>query len=96
MGWAACEGGGAFETNAVGSDTEVGNVTGRLRVEDRIEGLRIRVGGTLVWVGVMFVEDDGIELSEPSSFSFSLSFALSLSFLELGLGGGLWLRSSSR
>jgi hypothetical protein len=44
----------------------------------------------------MFVEDDGIELSEPSSFSFSLSFALSLSFLELGLGGGLWLRSSSR
>ena len=90
LGWRTCEVGSTFETNAVGSEAEVGNVTDRLR--DRIEGLRIRVGGKAVCVGVGLVE---VELSEASSFSLSLSFALSLSFLELGLGGGLLFMSSS-
>ena len=92
LGWRICEEGSTFETNAVGSEDEGGNVTDRLRVEDRIEGLRIRVGGRAVCVGVGLVE---VELSEASSFSLSLSFTLSLSFLELGLGGGLLFMSSS-
>jgi len=89
LGWGTCDEGGTFVANAVGSEAEVGNVTERLRVEDRMEGLRIRVGGKAVWVGVAFVKVDGTEQSETSSFSFSPSFALFLSFLELGLGGGL-------
>jgi len=95
LGWGTCDEGSTFIANPVGSEAEVGNVTERLRVDDRMEGLRIRVGGKAGWVEVAFVKVDETGRSETSSFSFSLSFVLSLSLLELGLGGGLRFMSSS-
>ena len=81
----------------------MGRVPARLwvgRVELRMEGRRIRVGGAAVLTCDVVAIDNPQELdvddedSVGSSISFFRSF--SLAFLELGLGGGLSAPSSSR
>lgn len=54
------------------------------RLEDRIEGLRSRVGGAVADAVDIKVEHPGSDINVPLSLD-----RFSFSFLEVGLGGGL-------
>ena len=81
----------------------MGRVPARLwvgRVELRMEGRRIRVGGAAALTCDVVAVDNPQELDvdDEDSVGSSISFIRSFSFvfLELGLGGGLSAPSSSR
>jgi hypothetical protein len=85
----------------LGSEADVGRVPARLcvgRVELRMEGRRIRVGGAAATICDVVAVDIAQELDEDDgdSVGSSMSFLSSFVFLELGLGGGLSASSSSR
>ena len=80
----------------------MGRVPARLwvgRVELRMEGRRIRVGGAAALTCDVVAVDNAQELDvdDEDSGGSSISFLRSISFvfLELGLGGGLSVASSS-